>query len=138
MVFGAGAGDNSLHRPKVQIMSKRFNNGSHYENHQRAAELHDQAAHAHRAAGPNGKGDHLTAHELSRRAHEYSTKVHGEIHAAGVGHGTEAFGHQDVAARAHELWQARGCPDGSSLDDWFNATEELRTRSVAGLPVGPV
>ena len=31
-------------------MSTRYNNGSHYENHQRAAELHDVAAHAHRVA----------------------------------------------------------------------------------------
>jgi hypothetical protein len=42
-------------------MSTRYNNGSHYENHQRAAELHDRAAHAHRAAAEeHGKKDHQT------------------------------------------------------------------------------
>ncbi len=39
-------------------MSNRYNNGSHYENHQRAAELHEKAAHAHLAAAVhNGKQD---------------------------------------------------------------------------------
>jgi hypothetical protein len=44
--------------------------------HDRAAEFHNKAAHAHQtAATAHGKGDHLTAHELSRQAHEYSTKA---------------------------------------------------------------
>jgi hypothetical protein len=39
----------------------------------RAAELHNLAAHAHAAAATaHGKGDHLTAHELSQQAHEHS------------------------------------------------------------------
>ena len=39
----------------------------------RAAELHNLAAHAHAAAAvAHGKGDHLTAHELSKQAHEQS------------------------------------------------------------------
>ena len=54
-------------------MSTRHNNGSHYENHQRAAELHDSAAHAHRVAEQeHGKQDHLTGHERSRQALEHS------------------------------------------------------------------
>jgi hypothetical protein len=41
--------------------------------HNRAAELHNLAAHAHEAAAvAHGKGDHLTAQELSRQAHEQS------------------------------------------------------------------
>jgi hypothetical protein len=41
--------------------------------HDRAAELHNLAAHAHAAAATaHGKGDHLTAHELTRQAHEHS------------------------------------------------------------------
>jgi hypothetical protein len=41
--------------------------------HYRAAELHNLAAHAHEAAAvAHGKGDHLTAHELSKQAHEHS------------------------------------------------------------------
>ncbi len=41
--------------------------------HNRLAELHNLAAHAHSAAAvAYGKGDHLTAHELSQQAHERS------------------------------------------------------------------
>jgi hypothetical protein len=48
-----------------------------YDSHQRAAELHEQAAHAHRAAMvQHGKGDHLTGHEQSKQALEYSSKAH--------------------------------------------------------------
>jgi hypothetical protein len=46
-------------------MSTR-NNGSHYENHQQAAQLHDTAVHAYRAGEQQGKQDHLTGHEYSR------------------------------------------------------------------------
>ncbi len=39
------------------------------DSHQRAAEFHDLAAHAHRtAAAHHEKQDHLTAHEHSRQA----------------------------------------------------------------------
>jgi len=45
--------------------------------HDRAAELHNLAAHAHAAAAAaHGKGDHLTAHELSKQAHEHSMSAH--------------------------------------------------------------
>jgi hypothetical protein len=41
--------------------------------HAHAAELHNLAAHAHAAAATaHGKGDHLTAHELTKQAREYS------------------------------------------------------------------
>src|SRR5271157_2515962 len=106
-------------------MSTRYNNGSHYENHIRAAEMHEAAAHAHRVAEQQGKQDHLTAHELSRQALEYSKDAHRHSQAAMVGHGVAAFGHDDIAALAHELWQARGRPDGSPEVDWFHAVEEL-------------
>jgi hypothetical protein len=36
---------------------------------------------------------------------------------------------QDIAALAYELWQARGCPDGSPEEDWFRAEQELQSRS---------
>jgi hypothetical protein len=43
----------------------------------RVAELHNLAAHAHTAAAvAHGKGDHLTAHELSRQAREHSMNAH--------------------------------------------------------------
>jgi hypothetical protein len=43
-------------------------------------------------------------------------------------HGIATFGHEDIAALAHALWLARGCPEGSPEEDWFRATQELRTR----------
>ena len=109
-------------------MSTRYSNGSHYENHQRAAELHDGAAHAHRVAEQQGKQDHLTAHEHSRQALEHSQDAHQHAQAATNGHGIVQFGHDDIAGLAYELWQARGCPDGSPQEDWFHAAEHLRSR----------
>ena len=45
--------------------------------HDRVAELHNLASHAHSAAATaHGKGDHLTAHELSKQALEYSRNAH--------------------------------------------------------------
>jgi len=45
--------------------------------HDRAAELHNLAAHAHEAAAAaHAKGDHLTAHELSKQALEHSTNAY--------------------------------------------------------------
>jgi hypothetical protein len=110
-------------------MSTRYNDGSHYENHQRAAELEDGAAHAHRVAEQNGKQDHLTAHEQTRKALEHSEHSHRDSQTATVGHGIAAFGHADIEALAYELWQARGCPDGSPEEDWFRAAEQLRSRA---------
>lgn len=45
--------------------------------HNRIAELHNLAAHAHAAAAvAHGKGDHLSAHELSKQALEHSLNAH--------------------------------------------------------------
>jgi hypothetical protein len=112
-------------------MSTRYNNGSHYENHQAAAELHDLAAHAHRSAGEHNQEEHLTPGEQSRQAHEHSQNAHAASHAATVGHGVVAFNHKDIAARAEELWKQRGCPEGSPDEDWFQAAKELRTHATA-------
>jgi hypothetical protein len=46
--------------------------------HDQAAELHNLAAHA-AAATAHGKGDHLTAHELSEQAHEHSMNAHKHV-----------------------------------------------------------
>jgi hypothetical protein len=107
-------------------MSTRYNNGSHYENHQRAAELHDGAAHAHRTGEQNGQQDHLTGHEHSRQALEHSEKAYLHSQASANGHGMVTFGHDEIAAVAVELWRTRGCPEGSSEEDWFHAVEILR------------
>jgi len=120
---------------RTLIMSTRYNDGSHYENHPQAAELHDLASHAHRVAEEHGKQEHLTGHEQSRQDHEHSAEAHQPGHAAAshetstVGHGIAAFGHADIAALAYELWQARGHPDGSPDEDWFHAAQQLRSRA---------
>jgi hypothetical protein len=111
-------------------MSTRYNDASHYENHQRAAELQDGAAHAHRVAEQQGKQDHLSAHEQSRQASEHHSGRDTPTGAT-VGHGIASFGHAEIASRAYELWQERGCPDGSAEEDWYRAAEELRARAYA-------
>jgi hypothetical protein len=37
------------------------------------------------------------------------------------------FDEQDIAQLAYELWQSRGCPDGSPQEDWFRAVEQLQS-----------
>ncbi len=106
-------------------MSTRYTNGSHYENHQRAAELHDLAAHAHRAAEQHGQQEHETGHEHSRQALEHSQAAYRQTQLSVNRHGIETFGHAEIAKLAHHLWQARGCPDGSPEVDWYRAVEEL-------------
>jgi hypothetical protein len=113
-------------------MSTRYNNGSHYENHQRAAELHDVAAHAHRAAGEHGQEEHLTAHEHSRQALEHSQAAHQQTQTATVGHGIAAFGQKEIEALAFQIWQAKGCPEGTAEADWQEAAKELRSRAHTG------
>jgi len=45
--------------------------------HDRVAELHNFAAHAHSAAAvAHGKGDYLSAHELTKQAHEHSVNAY--------------------------------------------------------------
>jgi hypothetical protein len=34
--------------------------------------------------------------------------------------------HEEIALRAHRLWEARGCPIASPEEDWLRAEEELR------------
>jgi hypothetical protein len=43
--------------------------------HNRSAELHSLAEHTHDAAARD-KADHLTPHELTKQADEYSEKTH--------------------------------------------------------------
>ncbi len=38
---------------------------------------------------------------------------------------TGGLSHDRIAARAYELWEARGRTDGSDLEDWFKAEKEL-------------
>jgi hypothetical protein len=66
--------------PTVANSSKRLiqqENSMPQSPHDRVAELHNLAGHAHAAAATaHGKGDHLTAHELSKQAHEHSINAY--------------------------------------------------------------
>jgi hypothetical protein len=37
---------------------------------------------------------------------------------------------QDIAARAHELWEQNGCPPGRDLEFWVQAEAEISRRST--------
>ncbi len=39
--------------------------------------------------------------------------------------------YEDVALLAYTLWHERGCPAGSSEEDWFRAEQELSGRPQA-------
>ena len=98
---------------------------SHYDNHRRAAELHDIAAHAHNsAAQQHGKQDHRSGQEASRMALEHSNKAY--LHSQQIHHAINDQ-HVATATLAHELWQARGCPEGSPETDWHQAATQLKT-----------
>ena len=36
-----------------------------------------------------------------------------------------------IRKRAHELWMARGCPQGSPEVDWHEAVKELRSKALS-------
>jgi hypothetical protein len=114
-------------------MSTHFNHGTPYENHHRAAELQDLAAHAHlTGAEHSGQQDHLTGPETARLAMEHSQTAHEhseeEPARPTTDHGVLIFGHNDIAALAHQLWLERGSPEGSPEEDWTRAVAQLRSR----------
>jgi hypothetical protein len=112
-------------------MPDKSSGPSTYVNRQRAAELHDIPAHAHTAAEQHGKSEHLTGKEHSRQAREHSGSTSSEPEAPAEEHKVHSFGHHEIANLAYELWQSRGCPDGSPETDWFQAVHTLRTRASA-------
>ena len=114
-------------------MFTRCNYGSYYVDHQQAAELYDKAAQAYAEAKEHhvtrvrqmGKEDSKQTLEHSQPAHPHAQQVRPE---AASGHAIAALRHEDITALAHELWRARGCPEGSPEEDWFHAAEHLRAR----------
>ena len=102
-------------------MSNRHNNGSSSGKQQQAAELHNKGQHSHdSAAQTHDKQDHLTDHEQTRRTQEHTPAPQQDHEKA----------HHATAAVAHEIWQLRGCPEGTAEEDWFNASKELKNRKV--------
>ena len=112
-------------------MASRYDHGSHYEKHPRAAELNAAAAHAHETGELHGKQDHATASEQSQQEFERIHQSQTHVRETTVGHEIAAFGHNDIAALAYQLWEARGCPHGSSDEDWFEAVKQLRSRATS-------
>lgn len=39
--------------------------------------------------------------------------------------------HETIALLAYSYWQARGCPDGSPVEDWLRAEDDLKQRALA-------
>jgi hypothetical protein len=113
-------------------MSTRKNRGSSDQHHQQAAEMHDLAAHAHSvAAQAHEKQDHQTGHERSRQALEHSRRAQGRTHTQGAPNGHSAATHEELAILAYELWEARGHPEGSAEEDWFQAAQRIQVRDGA-------
>jgi hypothetical protein len=42
---------------------------------------------------------------------------------------------EEIARRAYELWEDRGCPPGDGTEDWERAVAELTTGRRNGSPV---
>lgn len=38
---------------------------------------------------------------------------------------------EEIAVVAYSLWQARGCPEGTPDEDWFNAEKALKAKAEA-------
>ena len=71
-------------------------------------------------------------------------RVNGSPEAAHRANAAKPNNGEETALVAYELWQARGCPDGSPDEDWFSAEQELgarrasrrtRTSPIPGRPV---
>jgi len=91
--------------------------------HYRAAELLNLASHAHTvAAVAHGRGDHLTAHELTQQAHEHSFNAHkysqellAEAKKATVGNAKRAKRWSQIADDIRPLKKPRSIGQALSL-----------------------
>lgn len=111
-------------------MPTRYHSESDYENHQRAAQLHDQAAEAHRTAAAHyGENDRGTEREQSRRALEHSRQayfcaqsVHDDVSSE---RGYELFENDGTPSPDDDLWKIRAYSDDMPGDVWFSNKEWL-------------
>lgn len=122
------AHSNSGQIESLQPMPAPRDNELLHQSHNRAAELHDRAAEAHRIAQRHERGDVITGGEDSRQALQHSQAADNLTKALASGHGVMTSAHDEVAALAYQLWQARGCPYGSAEEDWLRAESEVRAR----------
>ena len=42
---------------------------------------------------------------------------------------------EQISERAYELWNARGCPEGSPETDWLQAEAELKREASLHVPI---
>ena len=71
-----------------------------------------------------GKGGQVSAPKVKSASTTTSTMSNGRAAAASG----SAPSHEDIAARAYELYLARGSLDGYSEEDWLLAEAELRRK----------
>lgn len=89
-------------------MANHNQNGFSDQKHQRAAEIQDPPVYGLLAASEsNPILDDEIGPELSLQDQEYKGQ-----------------NYDDVALRAHGLWEERGRPEGSPDEDWFRAIEQ--------------
>ena len=53
------------------------------------------------------------------------TKPKSSANGAHAAAGAATTTHEDVARLAYELWQRRGCPEGTDLENWLRAEQSL-------------
>lgn len=103
-----------------------------------AEERRDLAEHTHlNGAEHRGSNDHLTGQQTSRHKPEHSTTAYLQAQwenriswmEYGVSEVSRELREEDIAAFAYELWQLRGCPEGSPQEDWYRAVTALNSRT---------
>jgi hypothetical protein len=99
--------------------------GSFSAKHRCAANLHDSAAFAHALVR------HCGGFQCSRHALEHSAGAHRQTQALAPA-SSSFLEHTEIVELAHQMWQARGCPEGSPQQDWFDAAAQIRARLSAG------
>jgi hypothetical protein len=58
--------------------------------------------------------------------------------ANGYPAGPKPVTQQQIAALAHELWLAQGCPSGSDLDIWLEAEQQLQGGAPRAMHRDPI
>jgi hypothetical protein len=106
-------------------------NGTHYENQQQTTTFQSHAGQPHRLVEhEGGKQGQRTSYENSGPDSAQFLGAHEAGHCQAANrHELITFGHKEIEALAYELWQTRGCPFGSSEDDWLEAAKQLRSRN---------
>ncbi len=83
---------------------------------ERRPDGHDMESSFEDSIGPNtGDSDSETGDETQHSG--------GEVEG---GTGVNRPEHEEIARLAYENWQQRGCPIGTSEEDWFRAEEQIK------------